>query len=95
MDLLSVAPEDPRRTNIPLPSQQQADEVAEEEAQKPGTEIAALQTPPVAEDIPSIPTATHTAAELIKVKLEIGAELAAGTVSRTAAATDSAVVDVD
>ena len=42
MDLLSVTPEDPRRTNIPLSSLQQADEEVKEEAQGPGTEIAAL-----------------------------------------------------
>ena len=57
--------------------------------------MAALQPPPAAGDTPSISTATPTAADLIKVKLEIGAELAAGTASRTTAPTDSAVVDVD
>ena len=95
MDLLSVAPEDPRRKDIPLPSKQQAEGEGEEEAKEPGTEVAALQPPTAAGDTPRIPTTTPTAAELIQVKQEIGAELAAGTGSGTTAATDSAVVDVD
>ena len=95
MDLLSVAPEDPRRTNIPLPSQQQDDEETEEEAQEPEAEAVALQTPPVAEDTPTIPTATPTAADLMQAKQEIGAELAAGTASGTPAPADPSVVDVD
>ena len=94
MDLLSVASEDPRRTNIPLPSQQQGEEETEEETQDPEAEAAALQTPPVAEDTPTVPTATPTAADLMKAKQEIGAELAAGTASGTPAPAGSAVVDV-
>ena len=55
----------------------------------------ALQPPPAEGDTPSIPATTPTAAELIQVKQEIGAELAAGTGSSMAAETDSAVIDVD
>ena len=95
MDLLFVAPEDPRRTNFPLPSQQQDDEETEEGTQDPEAEAAALQTPPVAEDTPTIPTATPTVADLIKAKQEIGAELAAGTASGTPAPSDPTVVNVE
>ena len=95
MDLLSVAPEDPRRTNILLSSQQQADEEVKEEAQGPGTGVAAPQPPPADGDAPSIPATTPTAAELIQVKQEIGAGLEESIGSGIPAATDSSVVTVD
>ena len=95
MDLLSVAPEDPRRKNVPLPSKQQAEEEAEEEVQGPGTEEAILQPPTTGGGAYDIITPTPSAAELIKIKQEVGAALEAATSAGTATATDSTVVTVE
>ena len=95
MDLLSVAPEDPRRTNVPLPSQQQVEEEAEEEVQGPGTEEAIPQPPTAGGDASDIITPTPSAVELIQVKQEIGAALEAATSAGTTTATDSTVVTVE
>ena len=77
MDLLSVAPEDPRRTDIPLPSKQPAEEEERDEVEGAGTVVEDSQPPTVGGDTPIIPTTTPTAAELLQVKLEIGTELSA------------------
>ena len=63
--------------------------------QEPWTGEVAPPPPTADGNTPSIPAPTPTAAELIKVKQEIGAEIAAGTASGTTAPTDLAVVDVD